>query len=357
MAQADFTSVEAADANRKISRLSFEPTNTPDMIVVKSFSNNKKIVAPPPFPRLHPTMVMERAQPFLRQQEEERRRKPPAIISLPPPTTPWYPEQPRAPILGKPLTPNIPTSLSSPRAQQRIAARQEICATIVAKMNGSIPTNCQLFYGCLCNEMSEKGTITAVQLTNIFKECSNLTDITLVDSFFQLLDVRRKGQVAVLSAVAALDTIFNGQEQDVIRRACFEPFNLDQRGYIHKSHLDSLKAAKDPLERDPLCTPEMVKVLNDVFIEIGKEEEEAFLLSLSKGKKAKKKAPPLKQNQKSIIPCNRMRVGHMSFQTFDRFFTSTKSLGLAFARCWLPVVEDHGTVRLHIVQRIQDLTD
>lgn len=358
MAESAADSGAAADV-RKVSKLTFMPTTTPDAIIVKSFSASSPaaVLTPqPPFPRLHPTVTQERAKHYLAQQEEDRKRKPPPIVALPTPTTPWYPEQPKVPVLGKPLTPNLPTSLSSPRSQQRCVARQSVCAEVLSRFGNSLPPNVSLFYSCFCAEMNEKGNLTAVAFTNVFRDVASIVDITHVDSLFQLIDVRRQGAVSVLHVMTALDVIFNGPESDAVMRACFEPFNMEGRGYIHKAHLDQLKVAKDPLERDAMRTPEMVKILTDLFLDIAKEEEELYIASLSKGKKkAKKKAPPLKANQKSVIPIGRARVLHMNFATFQNYFRTSKTIAITFSRCWLPLVDENTTIRLHIIQRIQDL--
>lgn len=403
-------------AQKAASRLTFEPTTTPDAVIVRAFSGTRRLIPQPPFPRLHPTVDQERAQPYLKQKEEEKKRQPLPFVSLPTPTTPWYPEKANPPILGKPLTPNLATSLSSPRSYERAAARNEVVAEVTGRLGGQIPINCRIFFSCFCAEMNEKGMITPVQMTSVFVENCGISDITHVDSLYQLLDPRRRGAVHVLLVIAALDVIINGPQRDVVRRACFAPFNLDNRGYIHKAFLDALKkAGKDlpptaasvpgmvsalggfggadqrpdsagitpshtaqsspqralgRLAQSDLSdgtggaeiapssqhTPEMVKVLNDVFVEIGKEEEEQFILSLSKGK-GKKKAPPLKSNQRSVIPIGKARITHMDFSTFDRFFGASKTMSVAFARCWLPLVEADTDVRLHIVEKVQELSE
>ncbi|CUG69434.1 Hypothetical protein, putative [Bodo saltans] len=429
---------DVAAAQKAASRLTFEPTTTPDAVIVKAFQGNRHIIPQPPFPRLHPTVDQERAQPYLRQKEEERKAQPLPMLSIPTPTTPWYPEATKAPILGKALTPNLASSLSSPRSYERAAARNEIVAEVSGRLGGQIPINCRIFFSCFCAEMNEKGYVTPVQMTKVFREVSDIVDISHVDSYYQLLDPRRRGAVHVLLIIASLDIILNGPQREVIRRSCFAPFDLDDRGYIHKAFLDALKkAGKDlpptaasipgmvtallggstgngdrdrpesaayaanngagragsitplptanvspqrPLTRvgsglsasqldnnnnrpgspgPSLRTSDMVKVLNDIFVEIGKEEEDAYIASLSKGKKSskKKKAPPLKSNQKSVIPVNRARITHMDFAVFDRYFNESKTMSVAFARCWLPLVESDTDIRLHIVEKVQEFSE
>jgi hypothetical protein len=421
---------DAAAAQKAASRLTFEPTTTPDAVIVKAFSGNRRVIPQPPFSRLHPTVDQERAQPYLRQKEEERKAQPIPILSIPTPTTPWYPEAPKPPILGKALSPNLATSLSSPRSYERAAARNEIVAEVSGRLGGQIPVNCRIFFSCFCAEMNDKGYVTPVQITKVFREASDILDISHVDSYYQLLDPRRRGAVHVLLIMATLDVIVNGPQREAIRRACFAPFDLDDRGYIHKAYLDALKkAGKDlpptaasipgmaaslgsthlpaggdrdrpesasygigrasmtplpnvspqrPLTRissglsssqladnrpssptPTLRTSDMVKVLNDIFVEIGLEEEDAYITSLSKVKKSskKKKAPPLKSNQKSVIPVNRARITHMDFAVFDRYFGESKTMSVAFARCWLPLVESDTDIRLHIVEKVQEFAE
>jgi Ca2+-binding EF-hand superfamily protein len=298
-------------------------------------------------------MEQEKAKTYILKQEELKKKNPSPSIQLPPPTTPWFPD-PRAPVLGKPLTPNIPTSLNSPRSQARIARRRDILASIQARFNGATPPNIQQFMTAAAAEMDERGYLTAVQLTKVFRDIG-VGDVSVIDSFYKLLDARRRGFVPLLHLLVAVDTILNGMEKQIARQACFEPFNLDQRGYIHKSHLDELKAAKDPLERDATKTPQMVKVLNDVFRRLEVVEEERYLASLSKGKGKKKKPPPLRPNQKSIIPTNMMRLSHMNFKTFDQYFDVMLELSTAFSQCWLQALEKSPALKMSVIRALEDL--
>lgn len=342
---------------RKISRLTFEPAANPDEVIVKSFfSDNTRNVPASPFPRLHETVVQERTRSYYQKNESAKPHKPLPIIVIPTPTTPWYPEKPSAPpVLGASLALNLPTSLSSPRCDNRTAARRDVASSALSFFGGKIPPNCAILFAAAQNEMDDLGNLTAVHVTRVFQEVCGVVDITFVDNFYQLLDTKRKNCVPLLDFVAALDTIFNGPEAVEVAKRCFHVF--EERNYIHKKTLDELRSIKDPIEREEIRTPEMIKVLGDLFLDIAIAEEEKYVSSLSKGKGAKKKkAPPLKQNQKSVIPLNMMRVSHMNFDTFFAYFTNNKVVAPVFARCWLPLVEESTALRLQIVQRLEDMS-
>ena len=230
-------------------------------------------------------------------------------------------------------------------------------AQIRITLDGQSPPNLSPFIAALATDMDENGELNAVQFTRAFQEL-DVSDITVVDSFFTLVDIRGRGVVPVKDVVAAIDIAINrAPERFQVRRASFEPFNLEGRGYIHKQKLDEYKFFKDQLEHehDPVITPHMVKTLSDLFIDIGVQEEENFLATLSKGKKKPKKAPPLKPTQKSIIPINMMRQSHMDFGLFSQYFETSKEVAAAFARCWLPLIETNAALRLSVLQRLEDL--
>ena len=325
---------------------------SPSSIVLKSFTHGKPLKLDTPFPRLHPTVEEERRKAYSLQG-----RRPPPMIAIPPLTSRWFPEKPAAPVLGRVLAPNVPTSLTSPRSIQRVQRRREHMAQIRITLDGQSPPNLSPFIAALATDMDENGELNAVQFTRAFQEL-DVSDITVVDSFFTLVDIRGRGVVPVKDVVAAIDIAINrAPERFQVRRASFEPFNLEGRGYIHKQKLDEYKFFKDQLEHehDPVITPHMVKTLSDLFIDIGVQEEENFLATLSKGKKKPKKAPPLKPTQKSIIPINMMRQSHMDFGLFSQYFETSKEVAAAFARCWLPLIETNAALRLSVLQRLEDL--
>jgi hypothetical protein len=326
---------------------------SPSSIVLKSFTQGKPLKLDTPFPRLHPTVEEERKRSYSQQAA----RRPPPMIAIPPLTTRWFPEQPAAPTLGKVLAPNLPQSLSSPRSQLRVQRRREHLAQIRITLDNQVSPNLTPFIAALTADMDDNGELSAVQFTRAFQEL-DVSDISILDSFFTLVDLRGRGVVPVKDIIAAIDIAINkAPERIQVRRASFEPFNLDGRGYIHKSKLDEYKFFKDPVEhgKESVITPHMVKALSDVFINIGVEEEEKFLATLSKGKKKPKKAPPLKPTQKSIIPINMMRQSHMDFNYFSNFFDTSKELAAAFTKCWLPLTETNAALRLSVLQRLEDL--
>lgn len=326
---------------------------SPSSIILKSFTQGRPLKLDTPFPRLHPTVEEDRKRVY----SQKAAKRPAPMIAIPPLTSRWFPEAPAAPILGKSLAPNLPSSLSSPRSQFRVQRRREHLAQIRITLDNDVPTNLLPFIAALSADMDDNGELNAVQFTRAFQEL-DVSDIAIVDSFFTTIDVRCRGVVAVKDVIAAIDVAINrASERIQVRRASFEPFNLDGRGYIHKQKLEEYKFFKDPVEhgKESVITPHMVKALSDVFITIGLEEEENFLSTLGKGKKKPKKAPPLKPTQKSIIPFNKMRQSHMDFNYFSHMFDTSKELAAAFAKCWLPLVFSNSELKLCVLGRLDDL--
>ena len=124
-----------------------------------------------------------------------------------------------------------------------------------------------------------------------------------------------------------------------------------------------MNANSQPSRPHVMCTAEMTKALQDLFQEVRRQEEEAYInLVIRKGKKgkaSKKKLPVLPDTQNSYIPVTNMRVAHISRETFRKHFACTPSLVTAFARRWLLTlaVGDQEPLVLETEAAIQAIND
>lgn len=150
--------------------------------------------------------------------------------------------------------------------------------------------------------------------------------------------------ILVREVLAALDALLNSSEtRQVLRWACFQVLAVEGNGYIHRSQLAALRrqpyrdnsAAADVA----VVSASMVKSLDDAFAVIAAEEEAAFSKAGRKGKrKAGAKGGVLPPHMKSQIPLHMMRVSHMNFEVFCRFFDELPQIASSFSRLWLPLL-------------------
>lgn len=333
---------------RKIARLTFEPAVPPNDVVQRSYSRGA-VSSASPFVRLRPPADQDRIP--MPRLPLSRVGTAFDYVAVPAPSTRWYPDKNLGPTIGNPLNLNLESSMSSPRATARVGKRKQVLNEVLQQFPGVEKSNISTIMFSMLNEMNSSGELTPVMFTNVLKEM-HVDDVATIDTVFQLIDVKKCGALSLMQVIAVIQATINGPQKEKVRRACFQLFNLDDRGYIHKSHLDMLKAMKDPIERHETCTPHMVKVLSDLFVDIRRVEEDNYIGGMTKGK-GKKKAPPLRPNQASIIPLTLMRISHIDFKTFDGYFSTSPDVAVAFSKVWIGMLETDAALREHVVEQLQ----
>ena len=265
-------------------------------------------------------------------------------------------------VVGPQLRPNAATSLHSPRLVKNTGCKKEALEMIAEVLGGSIPLNLQVIAHTLLLQLPriQSTDYTCAAFTDALAAL-DMPDVVFAQELFQKLDTSKHGRVPLTTIMTVFDICVNSEMYKAkVRTHCFDLFK--QNGFIHLANLDDLKhiAGKDHRFRASGATPDMVRVLGDVFKEARRVEEETYIseVLLKKGKKKKKKkAPPLKPYQKSHIPVAMARVSHLDAGDFGNFFETNKELAPAFFPRWIRYMASDPSLNHACVMRALDLAE
>jgi len=229
-------------------------------------------------------------------------------------------------------------------------------------LGGSIPLNLQVIVHTFLAQLPrlQSTNYTCAAFTDALAAL-DVPDVVFAQELFQKLDTSKHGWVPLTTIATVFDICINSQMYKTkVRTHCFDLFK--QNGFIHLANLDNVKsiAGKDNRFRASGATPDMVRVLGDVFKEARRLEEDTYIneVLLKKGKKKKKKkAPPLKPYQKSHIPVTMARVSHIDAEEFSKFFETNKELAAAFFPRWLRFMAADPSLNHACVMRALDLAE
>lgn len=332
------------ERQRKVAKMTYTPNMSADEIVLGTFAKKDRGSSAPLFP------MLQRPASQHRQYQYQMRHK----LTVPKPPKPLLPNAAPPYFPGAEGVPQPP--VESPRSVERVNQRKATIDRIHTEAH--VPANLKPLLSTFAVFMDADGTVGSIAFRHCMAELGmRVTKEELasrarelepghpVQELFSIFDVHKRGSVRVSEVLLACDGAINGPEKDRVRRVCFDLFDHDGRGCIHKAHLDELKFLKMGIERDDERTASMVKVLADLFSEELRIEEDQYIEAMFKGKGKKKKAPPLKPMQKSLIPVGRMRVSHIDFPRFCEYMDNHSELATAFAPCWLKLLITDGALR------------
>jgi Ca2+-binding EF-hand superfamily protein len=242
--------------------------------------------------------------------------------------------------MAAPTAPGTARSTASKKKKKAAPPDPLLLASAVAKSETLLPPNLQqiadVFRACASGT---GGTLSPNDVGRAL-ELLDVADPAVAEAFVNVVDVHQDRSISLEVIVAVLDTALNhpGAVKPV-RDACFSLFNVDQQGYIHRPHLIELKSSPgaDARAVAQKITPGMVKVLFDLFTELRRLEEEAYVLNvLCKGKK-KKKLPPMPALANTYIPTTLRRIEHINADSFAQYFDKWPAIAAAFTSVWLNV--------------------
>lgn len=114
----------------------------------------------------------------------------------------------------------------------------------------TIHPNLRSIFSQLRSVTDDQCRISSLKFTQAMKELG-VTDLTHINSIFLHMESKNTcpGYVQLGSAMAVFHQLLNGEyTRQLLADVCFDLFDLDDRGYIHKAHLDCLRYLRTGLD-------------------------------------------------------------------------------------------------------------